>query len=164
LTSSQGKLITKETVKRLRKLLFGSSRGSFNDEWTGQNFVFTSVPGLEYGLVQHKVMDTCSMLKFPAIVLVCTICPPLNHLCNLFLLLKFNLLSHIPVWPFFLLHHSGVAKGGPGWAHAHPTSKNSSAHSLLLWCIRDKQGIISKRDILATKQASSAWKVGLDLV
>ncbi|XP_065897129.1 probable ubiquitin carboxyl-terminal hydrolase MINDY-4 [Dysidea avara] len=54
LTSSEGKSITKETVKGLRKLLFGSSKGSFNDEWTGQNFVFSSVPGLEYGLVQHK--------------------------------------------------------------------------------------------------------------
>ena len=55
LTSLRGKPITKETVKHLRKLLFGSSRGSFNDEWTRQNFTFSSVPGLEYGLVQHKV-------------------------------------------------------------------------------------------------------------
>ncbi|XP_065897128.1 probable ubiquitin carboxyl-terminal hydrolase MINDY-4 isoform X2 [Dysidea avara] len=54
LTSSEGKLISKETVKQLRKLLFGSSKGTFNDEWIRQNFVFSSVPGLEYGLVQHK--------------------------------------------------------------------------------------------------------------
>ena len=68
LTSSQGKLITKETVKKLRKLLFGSSRGSFNDEWTGQNFVFTSVPGLDYGLVQHKVMD----MSIISVYILCT--------------------------------------------------------------------------------------------
>ena len=64
LTSSEGKSITKETVKGLRKLLFGSSKGSFNDEWTGQNFVFSSVPGLEYGLVQHKVTDILQFYYF----------------------------------------------------------------------------------------------------
>ena len=59
-TLVDGKLVTKETAKQLRKLLFGSSKGYFNAEWVGQNFVFSTTPGLEYGLVQHKVscLDT----------------------------------------------------------------------------------------------------------
>lgn len=62
-TLVDGKLVTKETTKQLKKLLFGSSKGYFNAEWVGQNFVFSTTPGLEYGLVQHKVscLDTESV-------------------------------------------------------------------------------------------------------
>ena len=52
---NEGKLLTEEMTKQLRKLLFGSSKGSFNAEWINQNFVFSAKPILEYGLVQHKV-------------------------------------------------------------------------------------------------------------
>ena len=54
-TLAEGTLVTRETTKQLRKLLFGSSKGYFNAEWVGQNFIFSTTPGLEYGLVQHKV-------------------------------------------------------------------------------------------------------------
>ena len=56
-----GKVVSKETTKQLRKLLFGSSKGYFNAEWVGQNFVFATTPGLEYGLVQHKVFVAITM-------------------------------------------------------------------------------------------------------
>lgn len=40
----------------LREMLFGSAKGpSFNSEWRCQDFTFCELPGLEYGLVQHKV-------------------------------------------------------------------------------------------------------------
>ena len=43
-------------MKVLRELLFGSAKSpSFNMEWRHQNFTFCELPGLEYGLVQHKV-------------------------------------------------------------------------------------------------------------
>ena len=56
-TLVDGRAMTKEIAKKLRKLLFGSSKGSFNAAWLGQNFVFSSTPGLEYGLVQQKVFQ-----------------------------------------------------------------------------------------------------------
>jgi hypothetical protein len=50
-----GQPISLETAKILRELLFGSAKGpSFNMEWRRQNFTFCELPGLEYGLVQHK--------------------------------------------------------------------------------------------------------------
>ena len=36
--------------------MFGSATAhSFNEEWSGQGFVFQPLPQLTYGLVQHKV-------------------------------------------------------------------------------------------------------------
>ena len=40
----------------LREVLFGSAKApSFNSEWRCQDFTFCELPGLEFGLVQHKV-------------------------------------------------------------------------------------------------------------
>ncbi|XP_064401625.1 probable ubiquitin carboxyl-terminal hydrolase MINDY-4 isoform X2 [Halichondria panicea] len=51
----KGHPITVETAQSLRHLLFGTSKGpSFSQEWRRQNFEFSDIPGLEYGLVQHK--------------------------------------------------------------------------------------------------------------
>ena len=52
-------------LQKLRQLLFGSAKKSFSAEWKRQNLVFSSVPGLAYGLVQHKVSGKtymCNML------------------------------------------------------------------------------------------------------
>ncbi|XP_043922680.1 probable ubiquitin carboxyl-terminal hydrolase MINDY-4 [Protopterus annectens] len=38
----------------VKNLLFGSSRGCFNEEWKIQNFKFGEVPHLKYGIVQKK--------------------------------------------------------------------------------------------------------------
>ena len=54
-TLTDGRPLTRETAKQLRRLLFGLSKGCFNAEWLHQNFIFSTTPGLEYGLVQHKV-------------------------------------------------------------------------------------------------------------
>ena len=54
-TLADGRPLTREITRQLRRLLFGSSKGCFNAEWVHQNFTFSTTPGLEYGLVQHKV-------------------------------------------------------------------------------------------------------------
>ncbi len=52
-------------AQSLRQLLFGTSKGpSFSQEWRRQNFEFSDIPGLEYGLVQHKVGHPIIMLRF----------------------------------------------------------------------------------------------------
>eukprot|EP00043_Microstomoeca_roanoka_P012315 m.118681 g.118681 ORF g.118681 m.118681 type:complete len:592 (-) comp15455_c0_seq2:2112-3887(-) len=54
-TSPGGRMITAEEAVKLKRVVFGSSRAGFNEAWLKQNFVFNStVPGLEYGLVQHE--------------------------------------------------------------------------------------------------------------
>lgn len=47
--------ISASTAVELKKLVFGSSRDDWNDAWMVQNFAFSDVVGLEYGIVQPKV-------------------------------------------------------------------------------------------------------------
>ncbi|CAM9833670.1 unnamed protein product, partial [Phaeothamnion confervicola] len=46
--------ITAAEAVRLREILFGDTRKTFNTAWLQQGFCFNDVPGLAYGLVQHE--------------------------------------------------------------------------------------------------------------
>ncbi|XP_071803789.1 probable ubiquitin carboxyl-terminal hydrolase MINDY-4 [Asterias amurensis] len=46
--------ITQQQAIDLKNLLFGSTSGSFNDEWKMQGLGFNDIKKLEFGMVQHK--------------------------------------------------------------------------------------------------------------
>ena len=43
-------------IQDLKNLLFGSTSGSFNEEWKMQGLGFNDINKLEFGIVQHKVI------------------------------------------------------------------------------------------------------------
>ncbi|KAA0714281.1 putative ubiquitin carboxyl-terminal hydrolase MINDY-4 [Triplophysa tibetana] len=42
------------TATALKEILFGSPMACFTEEWKQQNFTFSDIPGLKYGIVQKK--------------------------------------------------------------------------------------------------------------
>ena len=86
-------ITNKFSLKALREVVFGTATGaSFNAEWRRQNFMFSSVPKLEFGLIQHKVGIYMFMLTIPkSIQIIKGKCPICVFVCSTTLReVKFN--------------------------------------------------------------------------
>lgn len=43
-------------IQALKEILFGSPMACFTEEWKQQNFTFSDIPDLKYGIMQKKVL------------------------------------------------------------------------------------------------------------